>query len=199
MSNPPVRCHWVSEDPLYIAYHDNEWGAPLRDDQGLFELLLLEGAQAGLSWYTVLKKRENYRRAFDNFDAEQIARYDERKRKALLNDPGIIRNRLKIEAATLNARAFLRIREDCGSFSEFLWKHVAGRPRNNRWRRPGDVPASTPESEQMSRELKGRGFKFVGTTICYAFMQACGMVNDHLTVCFRHEEVARMGGAPCRD
>jgi DNA-3-methyladenine glycosylase I len=193
------RCHWVNEDPLYLAYHDEEWGVPLTDDNRLFELLLLEGAQAGLSWYTVLKKRENYRRAFDNFDPQRIARYDGRKRRSLLNDPGIIRNRLKIEAATINARAFIRILEQCGSFSDFLWKHVAGKPRNNRWKRPGDVPASTPESDRMSRELKGRGFKFVGTTICYAFMQASGMVNDHLTVCYRHKEVARMDPAAGTD
>jgi DNA-3-methyladenine glycosylase I len=191
-----TRCAWAPlTDPAYLAYHDEEWGVPLRNDHGLFELLLLEGAQAGLSWYTVLKKREHFRRAFDNFDPQRIARYDGRKRKALLNDPGIIRNRLKIEAATINARAFIQIRDEFGSFSDFLWKHVAGKPRNNRWKQPGDVPASTPESDRMSRALKSRGFKFVGTTICYAFMQASGMVNDHLTVCFRHGEVARMGGA----
>lgn len=186
------RCHWVNEDPLYLAYHDDEWGVPLKDDRGLFELLLLEGAQAGLSWYTVLKKRESYRRAFDGFDPERIARYGARKRNALMKNTGIIRNRLKIEAATINARAFLEVREEGGSFSEFLWKHVGDRPRQNRRRRPQDVPVSTPESDRMSRELRRRGFKFVGTTICYAFMQASGMVNDHLLGCFRHAEVRRL-------
>ncbi len=186
------RCHWVNDDPLYLAYHDDEWGVPLKHDRALFELLLLEGAQAGLSWYTVLKKRENYRRAFDGFDPEKIARYDARKRKALMSDPGIIRNRLKIEAAIVNARAFLEILEQDILFSEFLWKHVGNKPRQNRWRRPEDVPAFTPESDAMSRELKHRGFKFVGITICYAFMQAAGMVNDHLDGCFRHTEIRNM-------
>ncbi len=186
------RCHWVNEDPLYLAYHDKEWGVPLKDDQKLFELLLLEGAQAGLSWYTVLRKRENYRRAFDNFDPEKIARYDARKRKALMNDAGIIRNRLKIEAATVNARAVLKILERGESFTDFLWKHVDGIPKQNRWKRQTEVPASTSESDRMSRELKSHGFKFVGTTICYAFMQASGMVNDHLIGCFRYPEVKRM-------
>ncbi len=188
------RCHWVNEDPLYLAYHDEEWGVPLKNDRALFELLLLEGAQAGLSWYTVLRKRESYRRAFDGFDPQRIARYDARKRKALMKNPGIIRNRLKIEAATINARAFLEIREEGESFSAFLWKHVNGNPRQNRWRRPGDVPAFTCESDRMSRELKARGFKFVGSTICYAFMQASGMVNDHLISCFRHEQLRRLAG-----
>lgn len=188
----PRRCRWVNEDPLYLAYHDEEWGVPLTDDKKLFELLLLEGAQAGLSWYTVLKKRENYRRAFDDFEPEKIARYDARKRKALINDPGIIRNRLKIEAASVNARAVLEILDRGESFAGFLWKHVDGEPRQNRWRRQAEVPASTPESDRMSRELKSHGFKFVGTTICYAFMQASGMVNDHLTGCFRYAEVGRM-------
>ncbi|HSS66879.1 MAG TPA: DNA-3-methyladenine glycosylase I [Gammaproteobacteria bacterium] len=190
------RCAWVNEDPLYLAYHDNEWGVPLRDDRGLFELLLLEGAQAGLSWYTVLRKRENYRRAFDNFDPERIARYDGRKRKALMRDAGIIRNRLKIEAATINARALLAIRDKGDSFAALLWHHVGGRPKQNRWRRPEDVPACTPESDSMSRELKRRGFKFVGTTICYAFMQATGMVNDHIVDCYRHAEIKSLGKVP---
>lgn len=188
----PRRCRWVNEDLLYLAYHDNEWGVPLEDERGLFELILLEGAQAGLSWYTVLKKRENYRRAFDNFDPEKIARYDARKRKALMSDAGIIRNRLKIEAASVNARAFLAIRNEGESFADYLWKHVGGRPRQNRWLRPEDVPVSTPESDAMSRDLKHRGFKFVGTTICYAFMQASGMVNDHLNDCFRRAQVRRL-------
>lgn len=194
----PRRCHWVNEDPLYLAYHDDEWGVPLTNDRRLFELLLLEGAQAGLSWYTVLKKRENYRRAFDDFDPERIARYDRRKREALMTDAGIIRNRLKIDAASINARAFLQIRDEGGSFSDFLWKHVDGRPKQNRWRQPDEVPATTRESDAMSRELKRRGFKFVGTTICYAFMQAAGMVNDHLVGCFRYKEVGRVAGKPSR-
>ncbi|MDH3314344.1 MAG: DNA-3-methyladenine glycosylase I [Gammaproteobacteria bacterium] len=188
----PRRCHWVNDDPLYLAYHDDEWGVPLWDERGLFELILLEGAQAGLSWYTVLKKRENYRRAFDNFDPEKIARYDARKRKALMSDAGIIRNRLKIEAASVNARAVLAIRDEGESFADYLWKHVGGGPKQNRWRRPEDVPVSSPTSDCMSRELKRRGFKFVGSTICYAFMQASGMVNDHLVGCCRHAEVRRL-------
>ena len=164
---------------------------PLRDDRKLFELLILEGAQAGLSWYTVLKKRDNYRLAFDNFDPTVIARYGARKRNALLKDIGIIRNRLKIEAAIINARACLAVLEQGGSFSDYLWKHVDGRPKQNRWRRPEELPVSTPESDAMSRDLKRSGFKFVGTTICYAFMQASGMVNDHLAGCFRHAEISR--------
>lgn len=190
----PRRCHWVNEDPLYVSYHDEEWGVPLKDERGLFELLLLEGAQAGLSWYTVLKKREGYRCAFDAFDPERIARYDAGKIERLMNDPGIIRNRLKIQAAIINARAFLDIRDEGVSFSEFLWQHVDGAPRQNRWRRPEEVPVSTPESDRLSRELKRRGFKFVGTTICYAFMQASGMVNDHLLRCFRYPAVRQMSG-----
>ncbi len=196
--SPPRRCHWVNDDSLYLAYHDQEWGVPLTGERELFELLLLEGAQAGLSWYTVLKKRENYRRAFDNFDPERLARYDAHKRRALMNDAGIIRNRLKIDAATINARALLAIRDQGESFSDYLWKHVDGAPKQNRWRRPSDVPVSTPESDAMSKDLKRRGFKFVGTTICYAFMQASGMVNDHLTGCFRHGEVKRLGAALSR-
>ena len=190
------RCGWVSDDPLYLDYHDREWGVPLTDDRQLFEMLILEGAQAGLSWITVLKKRENYRRAFDGFDAKKIARYNARKRKALLSDAGIIRNRLKIEAATINARAFLEIVDERGSFSDFLWEFVDGRPIVNRWHRLGDVPVSTPISDAMSKALKRRGFKFVGTTICYSLMQAVGMVNDHVVTCFRHTEVAKSSKPP---
>ncbi len=185
------RCAWVGDDPLYVAYHDREWGVPLSDDRQLFEMLILEGAQAGLSWITVLKKRENYRRAFDGFDARKIARYDARKKRALLSDAGIIRNRLKVDAAIGNARAFLDVVDEHGSFSDYLWDFVDGRPIVNRWRKPSQVPVSTPASDALSKDLKGRGFKFVGTTICYAFMQAVGMVNDHTLDCFRHAQVSR--------
>lgn len=184
------RCAWVGDDPLYVAYHDREWGVPLSDDRQLFEMLILEGAQAGLSWITVLKKRENYRRAFDGFDARKIARYDARKKRALLSDTGIIRNRLKVDAAIGNARAFLDVVDEHGSFSDYLWDFVDGRPIVNRWRKPSQVPVSTPASDALSKDLKGRGFKFVGTTICYSFMQAVGMVNDHTLDCFRHAQVS---------
>ena len=185
------RCSWVSDDPLYLAYHDREWGVPVRDDRRLFEMLILEGAQAGLSWITILKKRENYRKAFSQFDAAKIARYDTRKKQALLNNAGIIRNRLKIDATIGNARAYLRILEEFGSFSDYLWTFVDGRPIVNRWRTLGDVPVSTEKSDALSKALKSRGFKFVGTTICYSFMQAVGMINDHVTTCFRHKEITR--------
>ena len=165
---------------------------PLRDDRKLFELLLLEGAQAGLSWYTILKKRENYRRAFDGFDPERIARYTSRKKRALMNDPGIVRNRLKIEAAVVNARAWLDMREGGENFGAYVWDHVGGSPIQNRWRRQEAVPASTAASDALSRNLKRRGFKFVGTTICYAFMQAAGLVNDHVLGCYRHPQVAKL-------
>ena len=183
-----TRCGWVNEDPLYITYHDEEWGVPVRDDRKLFEMLILEGAQAGLSWYTILKKREAYRRAFDGFDPERIARYDERKVASLLEDPGIVRNRLKVRAAIGNARAWLDLRASGTGFSEFLWELAGGAPVVNEWKRLDDVPASTPVSEAMSKALKRRGFRFVGPTICYAFMQAVGMVNDHVTSCFRWKE-----------
>ena len=183
------RCTWAGEDPLYVDYHDREWGVPVRDDERLFEMLLLEGAQAGLSWITVLKKRENYRRAFDGFDPARVARYDARKKRTLLNDAGIIRNRLKIDAAIGNARAFLEIVDEHGSFSDYLWDFVDGRPIVNRWRKLSQVPVSTEKSDALSKALKSRGFKFVGTTICYAFMQAVGMVNDHVTTCFRWKDL----------
>ena len=183
----PTRCAWVNDDPLYIAYHDEEWGVPVRDDRMLFEMLILEGAQAGLSWYTILKKREGYAQAFDGFDPERIARYDEAKVASLLEDPGIVRNRLKVHAAIGNARAWLDLRESGTGFSELLWELAGGTPVVNAWRRLEDVPASTPVSEAMSKALKRRGFRFVGPTICYAFMQAVGMVNDHVTSCFRRE------------
>jgi DNA-3-methyladenine glycosylase I len=185
----PIRCGWAGSDPLYIAYHDEEWGVPLHDERKLFEMLILEGAQAGLSWITILRRREGYRRAFDGFDPEKIARYDGRKKARLLLDEGIIRNRAKIEAAVLNARAFLEVKEETGSFDRFLWQFVGGTPKRNRWKELKEIPPETPESKAMSKELKRRGFRFVGPTICYAFMQAVGMVNDHLTGCFRYREV----------
>ncbi|HYL81594.1 MAG TPA: DNA-3-methyladenine glycosylase I [Candidatus Acidoferrum sp.] len=184
------RCVWAKSD-LSIVYHDTEWGVPLHDDRGLFEFLILEGAQAGLSWETILKKRPNYRKAFDNFEVRSVARYGERKVSALLADPGIVRNRLKIAAAIANARGVLAVQQEFGTFGAYVWRFVGGRPRINRWRTSGQVPDRTAESEAMSRDLLHRGFKFVGPTICYAFMQAVGMVNDHLVDCFRHAEVAR--------
>jgi len=179
------RCPWSESDPLYMLYHDREWGTPVHDDRKLFEMLILEGAQAGLSWITILRKRENYMKAFDNFDANRIAGYDKRKVKQLLTDEGIVRNRMKIEATIGNAKAFLEVQKEFGSFDTYIWRFVKGRPRLNRWRSLKEIPPTTPESEAMSKELKLRGFRFVGPTICYSFMQACGLVNDHLTTCFR--------------
>lgn len=186
-----TRCPWAEHEPN-TAYHDTEWGVPLHDDRALFELLNLEGAQAGLSWTTILNKRENYRRAFDNFDAKKIAKYGDKKVAALLADSGIVRNRLKIAAAIGNARAFLAVQKEFGSFDRYLWAFVGGRPIVNRRRTPKDVPARTPESDALSKDLLGRGFKFVGSTIIYAFMQATGMVNDHLVTCPRHKACARL-------
>jgi len=182
------RCHWAQKE-INIPYHDEEWGVPVHDDARLFELVILEGAQAGLSWDTVLQKRARYREAFDGFAPAKVARYDARKIRALLADPGIIRNRLKIDSAIGNARAVLKIQEEFGSFDAYIWKFVDGKPKRNAWRLHKQVPASTKESDAMSKELKKRGFRFVGTTICYAFMQATGMVNDHLTFCFRYRQV----------
>ncbi len=187
------RCPWCHGQEIYIAYHDDEWGVPVHDDRHLFEMLILEGAQAGLSWLTVLNKRENYRAAFDGFDAELIARYTDKKVEKLLADPGIIRNRLKVAAAIQNARAFLEVRDKSASFDQFLWQFVDGRPIQNRWKALKEVPAKTPQSDAMSKELIGRGFKFVGSTICYAFMQAVGMVNDHLLTCPRYKPVSKLG------
>jgi DNA-3-methyladenine glycosylase I len=181
------RCKWARTE-LSIIYHDNEWGVPKHDDPTLFEFLILEGAQAGLSWETILKKRENYRKAFDNFDAALIAKYDEDKVSELLSNPGIIRNRLKINAAIDNARAFLEVQQECGSFDDYVWRFVNGRPIKNEWKSV-EIPTHTVESDAMSKDLKRRGFKFVGTTICYALMQAVGMVNDHAKDCFRYEEI----------
>ncbi|WP_298431588.1 DNA-3-methyladenine glycosylase I [Geobacter sp.] len=186
------RCEWSGSDPLYISYHDEEWGVPAHDDRHLFEMLVLEGAQAGLSWLTILRKREAYRRAFANFDPEVVAAWTEADVQRLLADPGIVRNRLKIEAAIRNARGVLKIREEFGSLGAYLWRFVDHTPRQNAWRSLAEVPARTEQSDAMSRELKRRGFNFVGSTICYAFMQAVGMVNDHTVHCFRHEEIRQL-------
>lgn len=188
-ANTKNRCAWCGDDPLYRAYHDEEWGVPLHDDPQLFEFLMLEGAQAGLSWITILRKRENYRRAFDQFDPETVARYDDTKLAELLTDPGIVRNRLKVQSAVANAQAFLATQEEFGSFDAYIWRFIGGETRTNHFRHLSEVPASTPESDAMAKDLKTRGFKFVGSTICYAFMQATGMVNDHVTDCFRHGQV----------
>ena len=182
------RCAWARTE-LSIAYHDTEWGVPLHDDRALFEFLILEGAQAGLSWETILKKRDNFRVAFDNFDPRVVAKYDQRKVDELLADPGIIRNRLKIFAAIQNARAFPAVQKEFGSFDAYVWRFVGGRPKRNTWRTLKQIPARTPESDAMSKDLSRRGFRFVGPTICYAFMQAVGMVNDHTVKCFRYAEI----------
>ncbi|MGH9500534.1 MAG: DNA-3-methyladenine glycosylase I [Terriglobales bacterium] len=189
-TKPLVRCSWAS-NPLSIRYHDEEWGVPMHDDCTLFEFLILEGAQAGLSWDTILQKREAYRSAFEGFDPVKVARYDRRKAQALLRNPGIVRNRLKIASAVRNAQAFLAVQKEFGSFDRYIWQFVGGRPRQNSRRRRGQVPARTLESDAMSKDLKLRGFNFVGSTICYAFMQAVGMVNDHLTECFRWRALSR--------
>lgn len=184
-----TRCPWAGSDPLYVAYHDEEWGAPLHDERRLFEMLVLEGAQAGLSWLTILRRREGYRRAFDRFDPRAVARYGRRDVERLLADGRIVRNRLKIDSAVNNARAFLAVQEEFGGFDDYVWRFVDGKPRQNAWTAPEEVPAQTPASHAMSRDLRRRGFTFVGPTICYAHMQATGMVNDHLVGCFRHREV----------
>ena len=180
-----LRCAWANAHPLCVVYHDLEWGKPVHDDRHLFEMLLLEGAQAGLNWLTILKKRENYRRAFDNFDARKIARYDARKVRRLMSDEGIVRNRLKVNAAIANARAFLAVRKEFGSFDRYIWRFVGRRPVSNRWKPGNRIPSSTAASEAMSADLVARGFRFVGPTICYAYMQATGMVDDHTADCFR--------------
>jgi DNA-3-methyladenine glycosylase I len=182
------RCPWATTE-LSIEYHDNEWGVPQHDDRVLFEFLILEGAQAGLSWETILKKRENYRRAFDDFEPEQVARFTERRIEKLLSDPGIVRNRLKVTSAVDNAKAFSKVRDEFGSFDDYVWGFVGGKPKRNRFESLGEIPAKTDESIAMSKDLSGRGFRFVGPTICYAFMQAVGMVNDHLVSCFRYKEI----------
>ncbi len=187
-------CVWPAGRELDIKYHDTEWGVPLHDDQKLFEFLVLDAFQAGLSWTTILKKRENFRVAFDQFDARKIARYNEAKVEALMNDAGIIRNQLKIRSTILNAQLFLEVSEEFDSFDRYIWQFTGGKTIVNHWQKHQDIPSSTPESDAMSKDLKKRGFKFVGTTICYAFMQAAGMVNDHLITCFRHQEVQHQQG-----
>ena len=182
------RCDWPAEDALMITYHDTEWGTPEHDDRKLFELLLLDNMQAGLSWRTILHKRENFRAAFDNFEPAKIARYQQRKIDSLLTNPGIIRNRLKIKAAVTNAQCVLEIQQEFGSFDAYIWQFVGGKPIRNKWKKLGDIPATSAESDAMSKDLKKRGLKFVGSTICYAFMQSAGLVNDHLTNCFRYHE-----------
>lgn len=189
MSN---RCAWANNHPLEIDYHDQEWGVPVHDDQRLFEFLILEGAQAGLSWSTILNKRETYRLAYDGFDPEKVARYDDTKQAELLQNPGIVRNRLKVAASVVNAQAFLQVQDEFGSFDAYVWRFVEGNSIQNAWSSLDDVPAKTTESDALSKDLKKRGFKFVGSTICYAFMQAVGMVNDHTTDCFRYSEIVQL-------
>lgn len=189
MKKEVKRCPWCEGDPLYRVYHDREWGVPVHNDRKLFEMLILEGAQAGLSWITILRKRENYRKVFDNFDATRVARYDGKKVKTLLHNEGIVRNRLKIAAAIGNAKAFLVVQKEFGTFDAYIWQFVGGKQKVNRWKAMKEIAPTTPESDAMSRDLKKRGFKFVGSTICYAFMQACGLVNDHITPCFRHKQI----------
>jgi len=183
------RCEWAGSDPVLLEYHDTEWGTPEHDDRKLFEFLILEGAQAGLSWLTILRKRENYRRAFDRFHPERVAKYDARKVRSLLKDDGIVRNRLKIRAAVENAKAVLTIQREFGSFDTYIWQFVGGSPKTNEWTRLGQIPVRTEESDAMNRALRERGFGFVGSTICYAYMQAVGMVNDHVIQCFRYKEL----------
>jgi DNA-3-methyladenine glycosylase I len=187
------RCGWADSEPLYVAYHDTEWGVPVHDDQRLFEFLVLQGAQAGLSWLTILRKREGYRRAFAGFDPAKVARFDRRRIQRLLRDTGIVRNRLKIESAVKNARAYLRIQDELGSFDAYQWRFVDGRPVRNRWRKLDEIPARSEISDALSQDLRQRGFSFVGPTIIYAHMQAVGMVNDHLVSCFRHREISGLG------
>ena len=185
------RCEWAGgDDPLYLAYHDTEWGVPAHDDRHLFEMLVLEGAQAGLSWSTILRKRRGYRDAFAGFDAEKVARFDKRKIERLLQNAAIVRNRLKVESAVANAKAALAVREELGSLDAYVWAFVDGAPKQNRWRTLREIPAETPESRAMSKDMKRRGFRFVGPTVCYAFMQATGLVNDHVVSCFRHRELS---------
>ncbi|MFA9438022.1 DNA-3-methyladenine glycosylase I [Uliginosibacterium sp. sgz301328] len=192
MSDTRCRCQWAGSEPLYVEYHDTEWGVPVTDDDKLFEFLILEGAQAGLSWITILRRRENYRRALHGFDARRIARYTDADQNRLMADAGIIRNRLKVASVVDNARAFLEVQAEFGSFSDYMWRFVDGKPIRNKWKSMSQVPATTPVSDAMSKDLKRRGFRFVGSTICYAHMQAVGMVNDHVVECFRHAEVARL-------
>ena len=186
------RCEWCGTDPLYVDYHDNDWGVPVHDDRLLFEMIVLEGAQAGLSWSTVLKKRESYRKAFDNFDPAKVARYTDKRMARLLENPGIIRNRLKVASAVRNAKAFLKVAQEFGSFDAYIWRFVDFKTIQNKWKHMKELPASTPESDAMSKDLKKRGFNFVGSTICYALMQSIGMVNDHVVDCFRYREIDKI-------
>ncbi len=190
-TKPKHRCAWCGDDPLYVEYHDKEWGVPVHDDRLLFEFLILEGAQAGLSWITILRKREGYRKAFANFDAQKVARFTEAKQEKLLLNPAIVRNRLKVKSAVTNAQAFLEVQEEFGSFDKYIWRFVDGKPIVNRFKGMKDVPAKTDLSDAMSKDLKKRGFKFVGSTICYAHMQATGMVNDHTVDCFRYAQLKK--------
>jgi DNA-3-methyladenine glycosylase I len=185
------RCGWTGDDPLYVAYHDEEWGVPVHDDIRHFEFLVLDGAQAGLSWLTILRKRENYRKAFAGFDPRKVARFNNAKIERLLQDPGIVRNRLKVEAAVACAKAFLKVQKEFGSFDDYIWSFVGGKTKRNSWKTMRQIPAMTRESEAMSKDLKARGFRFVGPTICYAYMQAAGLVNDHVVDCFRYRQVGR--------
>ena len=187
--NKIKRCNWSVSDPIYIKYHDKEWGVPVHNDRKLFEMIVLDGAQAGLSWLTILKKRENYRKAFDNFNVKKVAKYDKRKVAQLLKNDGIVRNKLKVESAVTNAKAFLKVKEEFGTFDKYIWKFVNGKTKVNSWKELKQIPATSPESDEMSKDLKSRGFKFVGSTICYAFMQAAGIVNDHTVDCFRYKEL----------
>ena len=183
------RCNWSVSDPIYIKYHDKEWGVPVHNDRKLFEMIVLDGAQAGLSWLTILKKRNNYRKAFDNFDPKKVAKYDKRKIIQLLKNDGIVRNRLKVESAVTNAKAFLKVKEEFGTFDKYIWQFIGGKTKVNSWKTLKDIPANSKESDAMSKDLKSREFKFVGSTICYAFMQAAGLVNDHTIDCFRYKEL----------
>jgi DNA-3-methyladenine glycosylase I len=188
------RCDWSGTEPIYVDYHDKEWGVPVHDDRMHFEMIILDGAQAGLSWITILKRRDSYREAFDNFDAVKVSRYDDKKVENLLTNPGIIRNRLKVNSAVKNAQAFLKIQKEFGSFDDYIWQFVNHKTIQNKWKKMSELPAKTAESDAMSKDLKKRGFSFVGSTICYAYMQAAGMVNDHIMDCFRYKEVKKLSG-----
>ncbi|MEX0999583.1 MAG: DNA-3-methyladenine glycosylase I [Thermodesulfobacteriota bacterium] len=188
------RCDWSGAEPIYVDYHDKEWGVPVHDDRMHFEMIILDGAQAGLSWITILKRRDSYREAFDNFDAVKVSRYDDKKVEKLLTNPGIIRNRLKVNSAVKNAQAFLKIQEEFGSFDDYIWQFVNHKTIQNKWKKMAELPAKTAESDAMSKDLKKRGFSFVGSTICYAYMQAAGMINDHTADCFRYKEVKELSG-----
>ncbi len=188
------RCDWCGTEPIYVDYHDKEWGVPVHDDRMHFEMIILDGAQAGLSWITILKRRDSYREAFDNFDAFKVSRYDDKKVEKLLTNPGIIRNRLKVNSAVKNAQAFLKIQEEFSSFDDYIWQFVNHKTIQSKWKKMSELPAKTAESDAMSKDLKKRGFSFVGSTICYAYMQAAGMINDHITNCFRYKEVKKLSG-----